>query len=176
MDAVREDPVVDAEALSSTLTEIIRSVCPIWLRARADDITQQAVLRVLEIVRRSEGKAAPGSSYLWKVAHSVTVDEIRKVRRAREDSIGDGLSPEAEVKGTADPERLAAGREIGREIRDCLTRFIPARRHALGLHLLGHSVPECARLLRTDDKRMENLVYRGLTDLRACLESKGLKP
>src|SRR5437867_2107355 len=86
-DAAREAPVVDVEALSSTLTGIIRSVCPLWLRARADDISQKAVLRVLEVVRRSEGKAPPGSSYLWKVAHSVTVDEIRNVRRAREDSI-----------------------------------------------------------------------------------------
>jgi RNA polymerase sigma-70 factor (ECF subfamily) len=37
-------------------------------------------------------------------------------------------------------------------------------------------VAEAARILDWSPKRTENLVYRGLADLRGCLTSKGLKP
>ena len=47
---------------------------------------------------------------------------------------------------------------------------------AVVLHLQGHSVPEAARLLNWGNKRTENLVYRGLADLRNCLALKGLEP
>jgi RNA polymerase sigma-70 factor (ECF subfamily) len=50
------------------------------------------------------------------------------------------------------------------------------RRLAVILHLQGHSVREAARLLDWAFKRTENLVYRGLADLRACLQSKGMTP
>jgi RNA polymerase sigma-70 factor (ECF subfamily) len=42
------------------------------------------------------------------------------------------------------------------------------------LHLQGHSVPQVAGFFAWNTKRAENLVYRGLSDLRQCLESKGL--
>ena len=48
------------------------------------------------------------------------------------------------------------------------------RRLAVTLHLQGHSVPEAARLLDWAVKRTENLVYRGLADLRECLTAKGI--
>jgi RNA polymerase sigma-70 factor (ECF subfamily) len=44
------------------------------------------------------------------------------------------------------------------------------------LYLQGHSVPDAARILDWPAKRTENLVYRGLADLRACLSNKGLRP
>jgi RNA polymerase sigma-70 factor (ECF subfamily) len=50
------------------------------------------------------------------------------------------------------------------------------RRLAVTLYLHGHSVPDAARILDWSAKRTENLVYRGLADLRECLLSKGLRP
>jgi RNA polymerase sigma-70 factor (ECF subfamily) len=47
---------------------------------------------------------------------------------------------------------------------------------AVWLYLLGHSIPEAAGLLAFDEKRTENLIYRGMADLRNCLRVKGLKP
>jgi RNA polymerase sigma-70 factor (ECF subfamily) len=50
------------------------------------------------------------------------------------------------------------------------------RRLAVTLHLQGHTVPEAARILDWAAKQTENLVYRGLADLRACLMAKGIRP
>ena len=47
---------------------------------------------------------------------------------------------------------------------------------AVTLYLQGHSVPEAARVLDWPAKRTENLVYRGLADLRECLMKKGIQP
>jgi RNA polymerase sigma-70 factor (ECF subfamily) len=44
------------------------------------------------------------------------------------------------------------------------------------LHLQGYSVAEAAALLAFGLKQTENLVYRGLADLRRCLAAKGLAP
>jgi RNA polymerase sigma-70 factor (ECF subfamily) len=74
------------------------------------------------------------------------------------------------------PERSAAAEEIGRGIRDCLAAMKRERRLAVALHLQGHRIAEAARLLDCDEKRAENLVYRGLDDLRRCLAAKGFEP
>jgi RNA polymerase sigma-70 factor (ECF subfamily) len=50
------------------------------------------------------------------------------------------------------------------------------RRLAVTLYLQGHTVAEAASILEWPFKRTENLIYRGLADLRACLRCKGLRP
>lgn len=135
-------------------------------------------MRVMQIVDRNQsegqGDRPLASSYLYRVAHSALVDEIRRVRRRRESDLDDeGVEPVAIAQ--PDPERIAASREIGRGILDCLSRMSRERRLAVTLYLQGHSVPEASRVLDWTAKRTENLVYRGLADLRECLMSKGLR-
>ena len=73
-----------------------------------------------------------------------------------------------------DPERAQLGREIGEAISDGLS-CLPARRHAaVALYLEGRSVPEASRLLGWGPKRVENLAYRGLAQLRTELAKRGL--
>ena len=156
----------------------VARLCPSWLSNQRDDLVQAAVIRVMQIVDRdaSGGDAARAltSSYLYRVAHSALVDEIRRVRRRRESDLDEeGAAPAAVAQ--PDPERIAASREIGRGISDCLSRMSRERRLAVTLYLQGHSVPEASRVLDWSAKRTENLVYRGLADLRDCLRAKGLQ-
>jgi RNA polymerase sigma-70 factor (ECF subfamily) len=44
------------------------------------------------------------------------------------------------------------------------------------LHIQGHSVDEISALLDCSRKKADNLVYRGLADLRACLSARGVTP
>ena len=137
------------------------------------------MMRVMQIVERQppggEGNRALASSYLYKVTHSVLVDEIRRVRRRRETDLEEeGVAPVAVTR--QDPERIAASHEVGRGIQDCLSRMSRERRMAVTLYLQGHSVTEASSVLDWPAKRTENLVYRGLADLRECLVSKGMRP
>lgn len=167
---------LDLEALRRDLKRAVARTCPPWLSDRAEDIVQVALMRVLEIHRKREGNAEFTSFYLRKAAYSAMVDEIRRLRRRQEVPLENESSevvfePAAE---SADPERHAVAREAGRAIRDCLARLVRPRQMAVTLNLQGHSVPDVGRLLGWSTKKAENLVYRGMADLRGCLDAKGV--
>ena len=190
------------EQLRADLVRAVRRQATGPLASRADDIVQAAMLKVMDLVRRSsavsggapsissaspEGNRELTSFYLYRVAHSALIDEIRRLKRRREVSLDtggresdeDGSEPLPEAAALAandDPERAASSRQLGAAIRDCLAVMKAERRVAVALHLQGHSVPEAARRLAWAAKRTENLVYRGLADLRQCLVGKGLRP
>ena len=131
--------------------------------------------------KAAEGKRPLTSFYLHKVAHSALVDEIRRRKRRREVSIeaptegGEEARP-FEPQAQGDPESHTSYRQLGSAIRACLAATTRDRRLAVVLYLQGHSVPEASRILGWDVKRTENLVYRGLADLRQCLLGKGHRP
>ncbi len=102
------------------------------------------------------------------------MDEIRRVRRRRE-SPNDAAFELLADRG-ADPATEASSRELGAAIRACLLRLAESRKLAVTLYLLGHTVPESARNLGWPLKKAENMVYRGLADLRRCLARKGFTP
>jgi len=135
-------------------------------------------MRVMQVADKQppggEGNRPFPSSYLYKAAHSALVDEIRRVRRRREVDLEDEEVARVAVT-PQDPERITASREVGRGILDCLAQMSRERRLAVTLYLQGHSVPEASRVLDWPAKRTENLVYRGLADLRECLMSKGMR-
>lgn len=169
------DPAV--AALTAALGRVIQKVCPAWLVNHRDDLVQAAVLKVLDLRRRSgEGIDDVPSSLLYRVAHSALVDEIRRYRRRRETALDSGGVAVEQSGRVRDPEALAAGRETGRAIRGCLGRMKRERRRAVTLYLQGNSVPESALALGWDRKRTENLVFRGLRNLRDCLTKKGIRP
>jgi RNA polymerase sigma-70 factor, ECF subfamily len=172
-------PPWDPEKLSAEIRphiqRMVERLCPRWLGPRCDDIVQVAVLRVLRSREKTEENRLPPASFLWKVALRVTVDEIRRAARARE-SCGDGSLPDGPAPPSGEPDQQLAAREIHAGISDCLVRLGAGRREAVALYVLGNTIPEVAVLLGFGEKRTENLVYRGMADLRKCLRVKGLKP
>lgn len=163
--------------LRTRLEKAVAKVCPLWMGPQADDLVQISMLRVLDIVAKSEEERSFNASYLYRVAYSALVDELRRVRWRREVPLESGPEEQAPLgASTANPEDRAAGREVGDEINACLHTLIDARRRAVVLYLHGHSASESAMLLRHGVKQVRNWVYRGLTDLRACLAKKGIHP
>ena len=118
-----------------------------------------------------EGRSV-SDNYLWRVAYSVVVDEIRR-RRKKEDERPLEAEPLTDERT---PEDRARGRELGQMITAEVQELPAPRRTAVLLHLVGHSNPEIAELLGWERKRVENLVYRGLRDLRDRLRAKGVEP
>jgi RNA polymerase sigma-70 factor (ECF subfamily) len=142
----------------------------------AEDLVQEVLTRLLLYLRESEGNRTFSSIYLQKAAYGAMVDEIRRQKRRGEETVGDGAVLAATPDRVAGPDEVAAGRELGRGIRSCLETLGRARRLAVTLFLQGCTVPETARRLDWPMKKAENLVYRGLADLRACLRRKGMEP
>lgn len=174
---IAPDSGEDYAELRAELARAVRSICPRWLADRWDDLVQTALLKIMELRRRSEQERELSSFYLKRVAYSALVDEIRRHERRRESSLqnedGEPLPLAAE---TPSPERLRVAREMGKGIQDCLAALLRQRRLAVTLYLQEVSAVEAARLLGWDRKLTQNLVYRGLADLRRCLTAKGFNP
>jgi RNA polymerase sigma-70 factor (ECF subfamily) len=168
-------PPLDFARLREDLKRAVARVCPPWLVDRSEDLVQMASMRLMEIHRKNEGNVEFSSFYLRRAAYSAVIDEIRRLKRRQEVSLDDEdnevTPPPAE---SPDPERLTRGRQTGQAIRECMGRMVRPRRLAVTLHLQGHSVGETAKLLGWNAKKAENLVYRGLADLRGCLTAKGI--
>lgn len=165
----------EEELLVRRVKHAVRRSCPPYLAAQAEDIAQEVLLQLFRKLRRTEGNATFSSMYLLKAAHGITVDEIRRRSRRRE-QIGLEDEMQAHQNSRPDPEREAMARSLGREIRRCLDGIIASRRVAVTLHLLGCAVPEIADRLQCPLKSADNRVYRGMKDLRACLTAKGIEP
>jgi RNA polymerase sigma-70 factor, ECF subfamily len=159
--------------LQLDVARAVKRVCPHWLAEEAEDLAQVALSRVLGRLRATAGRLVFTPGYLYRAAHSALVDEIRRRRRLREVPIDPDLHARS---GAADPERLTAAREIRDALAFCLAGLSESRRRAVMLHLQGHSAAETSALLECSVKQTENLVYRGLVDLRTCLSARGVKP
>jgi RNA polymerase sigma-70 factor (ECF subfamily) len=160
-----------AEDLRRILTRAVARVCPPDLASQKDDLVQSAVLRVLEIESRREADVSFAASYLWRVAFTVVVDEMRRRRR----SALLAATPDdeqAREEGQAVPPRP----DLARAIEDCLQRLAEARRLAVLLWLQGFQAPDAMRILRWPVKRVRNATFRGIQDLRSCLQGKGVRP
>jgi RNA polymerase sigma-70 factor (ECF subfamily) len=166
----------EMEEVRRHLVAAVRRVCPPSIAGEADDLVQRAWLKLMRSENRGEGNPAPSASYLWRVAYTAVIDEIRRRDRRREVPLIEDSAAAIPATSQPDPEREAASRGIGAAIRDCLLKMVDARRRAVTLHLLGHTVPEIADLLGHRVKQSDNLVYRGMADLRRCLSGKGITP
>jgi RNA polymerase sigma-70 factor (ECF subfamily) len=156
----------------------VRRHCPGWLAGQAEDIVQNSVLRLLRTLERSDGNRTFSSVYLEKSVCGAVVDEIRRACRRREQTVEDieAMSMEISTARAPNPEHGASSREVARGIVDCLQRLAKPRRMAVALYLHGCTVPEAAGRLGWTLRKTESLVYRGLANLRTCLDGKGLRP
>lgn len=174
-DAVGAVEAADFREIRDRLTRSVHRVCPAWLRSSADDIVQNALLRVLEITKTRESTDSVPASYLWKVAYTATVDEIRRHRRRPEvawDAEAQGRTEPADAAG---PEAERSFRELGLATEACLKGLPEGRRVVVGFHLLGYAAGEIAASFGWGEKRVRNLLHRGLVALRHCLEAKGIR-
>lgn len=164
----------DTQRLQAVLSSAVRRVCPAWLAQRREDIVQNAIVRVVKKWSETEEPETLGTSYLWRVAHSAVMDEIRHRRRHPEDTWE--VPPESPTAETSSPEGRREAGALRRAIEAGLTQLPTDRRRAVALFLLGHSLKESAGMLGWTTKRVDNQRYQGLAALRRYLSEQGYEP
>jgi RNA polymerase sigma factor (sigma-70 family) len=159
------------QSLLRDLKRAVRRVCPRSLAQDAEDLVQESFIRLLR-AHKLDGRSTLSAAYLKKVAYSAVIDEIRRRRR---EPAADLATDRVDVDAAADHmQEEAPDTALGNAMEVSLQRLQPDRRRALTLHLLGYSVPEVARMLECNTKRADNLVHRGLAQLREFLHEMGL--
>src|SRR5207253_2062787 len=91
--------------------------------AEAEDVTQQVFERMLESISRYEPRGAPFVSWLFRIAHNLVVDHVRRARSGERAvaAVQAGSLPE-------DPEGDALVRLEGSELRCLLEKLNDSQR------------------------------------------------
>lgn len=158
------------------IRRVIAHACPGCLRALEEDLVQRAMLRVSTAFAKDRERSL-NRTYLRQIARSVVLDEIRRQRVRRGTRADTERVEQARSLGAEDPERRASARELLAIAHRILEeRVSPRRAEAVRHYLSGQTIPEVAATMGVAVKSADNLVYRGIRDLRAALEGHGQPP
>ena len=134
--------------------------------AEAEDVTQEAMLRLWKIAPNWRTGEAKVSTWLYRVGSNLCTDRLRKKR-------GLGLDEATEIQDEApnvEDQMIAADR--GRALREAMDRLPDRQKLALTLrHFEERSNPEIAEVLGTSIEAVESLLSRARRALAADLSS-----
>jgi RNA polymerase sigma-70 factor (ECF subfamily) len=139
-------------------------------RAEAEDVAQEAMLRMWRVAGDWRAGEAQLSSWLYRVTVNLCTDRQRKAQRRRTEALEEGAEP-------ADPAQGVVAGLLQRERADALQAALadlPERqRQAVVLrHIEGLSNPEIAAILEVGVEAVESLTARGKRALTAALADR----
>ncbi len=165
-----EDPAF-YERLLPELRTVAAQMLPRKAATDREEVVQKAMIKLWKMLEKGTMKrSALARGYLRRVAYSVYIDDLRGLQRRQEEPFQPEVH-DVRVAEAAGPETIAVSRELGRGIRSALRQLNDDRRHAVTLHLRGHSVGEVASILGYGYKKAENLINRGRGQLRTAILS-----
>ena len=132
--------------------------------AEAEDVTQDAMLRLWKTAPDWRPGGAKVSTWLYRVASNLCTDRLRRRRGVGLDTVPE---PEADAPG-ADQRLIEADRAAA--LQAALGRLPERQRLAVVLrHIEGLANPEIAGVLETSTEAVESLLARGRRALAADL-------
>lgn len=133
----------------------------------AEDVTQEAMLRLWQIAPEWQAGAAQPATWLYRVAFNLAIDRLRKRRGVALDSIDEPVNPAPAVVETM----IAADRARALEL--ALATLPERQRVAVVLrHLEGLANPEIAEVLGVGVEAVESLIARGKRRLTTLLSER----
>lgn len=142
--------------------------------ATAEDLVQEAFLRVYR-ARESYQAESRFSTWLYRIATNLALNELRRPRRRRPHaSTDDETAPIPLVSRAPAPDLAAEARMAVDEVSIELARLPERQRMALWLSAVeGQSYAEIAAALGTTDKSVKSLVHRARAGLAGKLLLRG---
>jgi len=141
----------------------IRKYNPEMYGMQAEDLLQEVKIRLWKALAKNSKKQIY-SAYVTQVVNSVIIDQIRRVRR-HEKNIN--ALKEDEMSGGGMEWSYALPNAV---IAPAVEGLLQSRRRIVRLFLMDYSTREISELLNFSDKKVHNLLYRGLRDLKGALK------
>ena len=139
--------------------------------ADAEDIAQEAFLRVWRSAANWRSGAAAPTTWLHRIAMNLCIDQARRRRLRRFLPFGEAPEPADDAPG---PEQQAADREALRHLNGAIARLPERQRAALVLSLTsGHSNAEIAAILGTSTGAVEQALFRARKTLKETFDDEG---
>lgn len=162
------DPAA-ARALTLRLTPRVLGYAARLLtdRAEAEDVTQEAMLRLWKMAPDWRSGEAKVSTWLYRVVTNLCTDRLRRTRAVDIDAV-----PEPEDDQPAADERLQQATRMA-ALDKALATLPDRQREAVVLrHIEGLSNPEIAEILDISVEAVESLTARGKRALAAALSNQ----
>jgi len=138
----------------------------------AADLTQEAFLRFAEQGRGGAVAVVHARSYLYRTAHNLAVDHVRRRQRERTDVVAsDDLAGFADERPS--PERTASAQSEVTATRDALLE-LPARTREIFVlvRIQGLTYSEAARRLSISDSSVQKHLARAIKHVMQRLRSR----
>jgi len=136
-------------------------------RAEAEDVAQEAMLRMWRVAPDWRPGEAQLSSWLYRVTVTLCTDRQRSARRRRAEAL-DAVAEPADDR--ANTEAALMARERADALQAALASLPDRQRQAVVLrHIEGLSNPEIAAILDVGVEAVESLTARGKRALTAAL-------
>src|SRR5215208_6216742 len=124
----------------------------------AEDATSEVFARVLAALPRYEAREASFRSWLFRIAHNVVVDELRRQRPHEQLA----MAAELEADGPS-PEDEAIAEERHRLLADLLALLPEDQRRIVELRLAGLSSAEIGEALGRGPGAIDTALWRAVT-------------
>lgn len=139
-------------------------------RAEAEDVAQEALLRLWRMAPDWRQGEAQVSTWLYRVVGNLATDRLRARKRRRTDALDDTPEPASEqpavVQDMIEADRMAA-------LQAALAALPDRQRQAVVLrHIEGLANPEIARIMEIGVEAVESLTARGKRALAAHLAGR----
>lgn len=135
-------------------------------KAEAEDVTQEAMLRLWRAAPGWRVGEAKPRTWLYKVTANLCIDRLRKRRGGMAD-IDDIAEPADDAPSV---ERSMQMSERANALQDALAQLPDRQRQAVVLrHIEGHTNPEIAEIMDIGVRAVESLTARGKRALEALL-------
>jgi len=146
--------------------------------ADQDELVQEVRIRLWRSRASGELISLLGASYVYRAAITAALVVIRRrrVKTSGSDASLHDDGMDAAASDAATPETELASRELAEEVEHALESIPSSRATVVRLHLSGYSREEVAQLYGWSEGKTRNLLYRGLADLRAVLNERGIGP
>jgi RNA polymerase sigma-70 factor (ECF subfamily) len=160
------DPEAVREVVANHGTALHRYAASITGDAHvAEDIVSETYLRMLEHISTYVYTGAPFHTWLYRIAHNLALNAIRRERPASDEQVLEQLAAPDD-----DPEQLVQQGEEQAELRQALLALTEEQQQVLLLRFAaGHSTAEVARTLQKSEGSVKQLQLRGLRSLARVL-------
>jgi RNA polymerase sigma-70 factor (TIGR02957 family) len=129
--------------------------------AEAEDVVQEALLRLHDVLERGERIESP-RSYLATIATRLAIDQLRSARARRERYVGEWLPEPLVTDSEADPARHAeVADSLSLAFLVLLESLSPEQRAVLLLHdVFDYGYPEIAEIVGKSEENARQLAAR----------------
>ncbi len=164
--AQRGDKEAFTQLYESHFDKIYRYVVlRIGNKTEAEDVTQQVFLKALQSIPSFKWKGIPFSAWLFRIAHNLVVDYLRKVKKVV-------ITPldESSAKSDSNLQLLVEQRLDIEQLISATKRLTKAQREVISLRFAGElSVAESARVMGKSEGAVKALQHSAIVALRKAL-------